>query len=245
MVVRLVQTVEIVPIVQAAGFDAFYIDLDHSSISVETAGQICIAALQSKVTPLVRMPAGRLDLIGHLLNGGAMGLIAPHIETAEEARKIVAMAKFPPVGLRTSPGAMPHLNYGRFPVQETYDAMNELTLVAVMVESVEALDQVEAIADVDGVDMILIGSGDLTESMGIPGKFDDPRLRDAFARTVAACQANGKAVGMAGLSTWPEVMKDFVGLGVRFASAGTDMTYLLRESAARAKALRSIQPPVG
>src|SRR5438874_7050901 len=95
MTVRLVPTVEIVRIARTAGFDTLYIDLEHSSFSLETTSQICIAALEAGIAPFARVPA--LGDISRVLDGGALGVIAPHVRSADDARAVVAAAKFPPL----------------------------------------------------------------------------------------------------------------------------------------------------
>src|SRR5215472_17532200 len=114
MTVRLVRGVEIARIAKTAGFDSLYVDLEHSSFSLETTGQICIAALQAGIAPFVRVPALTSDYVSRVLDGGALGIIAPHIRSAEDARAVVAAAKFPPVGERSNPGGLPHLHYRTF-----------------------------------------------------------------------------------------------------------------------------------
>ena len=111
MVVRLVRGVEIAQIAKTAGFDMLYIDLEHSSFSLDTAGQICLAALGIGITPMVRVPANTPDYISRVLDGGALGVIAPDVGSAEEARAVVKAAKYPPLGERGAGGVLPHLQY--------------------------------------------------------------------------------------------------------------------------------------
>src|SRR5258706_16473269 len=103
MIVRLVRTVEIAGIAQTAGFDSLYIDLEHSSFSLDTTGQICMAALAVGITPLVRVPSK--EYVARVLDGGALGVIAPHIQSAADAVEMVRAAKFPPLGNRSFAGA--------------------------------------------------------------------------------------------------------------------------------------------
>src|SRR5262249_15398021 len=97
MTVRRVRTIEISRIARTAGFDTLYVDLEHSSFSLETCGQICIAALEAGITPFVRVPANTPDYISRVLDGGALGVIAPHIRSAQDARAVVQAANFPPL----------------------------------------------------------------------------------------------------------------------------------------------------
>src|ERR1700740_3614947 len=116
MTVRLVRGIEIARIAATAGFDSLYVDLEHASFSLETTGQICIAALEAGVTPLVRVPG--LAEVSRVLDAGALGVIAPHVQSADEARAYVKAAKFPPLGERSAAGPLPHLHSRRFPGAE-------------------------------------------------------------------------------------------------------------------------------
>src|SRR5947209_9272639 len=108
MTVRLVRNVEIARIARTAGFDTLYVDLEHSSFSIDTCGQICMAALEAGIAPFVRVPANTPEYISRVLAGGALGVIAPHIRSADEAKAGVTAANFPPLGERAHAGALPH-----------------------------------------------------------------------------------------------------------------------------------------
>src|SRR5215831_10341398 len=129
MTVRLVRNVEIASLAKTAGFDTLYIDVEHASVSLETTSQICIAALAAGIAPFVRVPANTPEYISRVLDGGALGIIAPHIGSAAEARAVVDAAKFPPLGSRSAAGAGPHLQYRSFPVAEANAALNDATMV--------------------------------------------------------------------------------------------------------------------
>jgi 2-keto-3-deoxy-L-rhamnonate aldolase RhmA len=243
MTVRLVKSIEIARIAHTAGFDCFYIDIEHSSFSLETASQVCIAGLDAGITPLVRVPTGRPEHVTRVLEGGAMGVIVPHVRSAQEARRAVAAAKFSPVGDRSpvGGGGVPHLHFRSFPVLEATRALNDATMVVVMMETLEALEHVEEIAAVDGVDMMFIGTNDLTTEMGQMNNFDHPRVRDAYERTIAACRRNGKHVGIGGLTSRPDLIAEYVRLGARFVSTGTDLAFLLGACTQRARQVRELE----
>jgi hypothetical protein len=134
MTVRLVRGIEIAQIAKTAGFDMFYIDIEHSSFSLDITGQICLAALSAGITPMVRVPSNTSEYISRVLDGGALGVIAPHIGSAEEARAVVKAAKFSPLGERGAAGVLPHLQYRSFPIPEANAAMNDATMVIVQFE---------------------------------------------------------------------------------------------------------------
>jgi len=243
MTVRLVRQVEIARIARTAGFDSIYVDVEHSSFGLDTTGQICMMALEVGVVPFVRVPTNTPDYISRALDGGALGVIAPHVHSAEEARAVVAAAKFPPLGERGFSAGLPHLHFRSFPTTEAFAAMNEATMVVVQFESQAALDHAEEIAAVEGVDMVLMGTNDLMADMGIPGQFDHPRVRDAFVRTIAACRRHGKHVGVGGLSSRPQQVAEMVGLGARYVSTGTDLAFLLGAATQKANQIREITIP--
>src|SRR6266550_5118788 len=240
MIVRLVRTVEIAGIARTAGFDSIYVDVEHSSFSLDTTGQICMAALAVGITPFVRVPSIASECISRVLDGGALGVIAPHIQSSQEAARVVRAAKFPPIGDRSVAGALPHLQFRTFSATETIEALNEATMVIAMIESTEALSSVEEIAAVEGVDLLLIGTNDLCSSLGIPGQLDHELVRDAYVRGIEACRRYGKHLGVGGLSAHPKLASDFVKLGARYVSTGTDLSFLLSAATARAKQVRDL-----
>ena len=240
MTVRLVRTVEIAAIARSAGFDSIYVDVEHSTFSLDTTGQICMACLAAGITPFVRIPSIAPDVISRVLDGGALGVIAPHIQSPQDAARVVRAAKFTPLGDRSFTGSLPHFQFRTFPTTEMFEALNEATMVIVMIESAEALAAVDEIAAVEGVDMLFIGTNDLCSSLGIPGQLDHDSIRNAYARTIEACRRYGKHLGVGGLSAHPKLAGEFVKLGGRYVSTGTDLSFLLSAATARAKQMRDL-----
>ena len=238
MTVRLLRSIEIASIAKTAGFDSIYVDVEHSSLSLETTSQICIAALAIGIAPFVRVPSTRPEHVSRVLDAGALGVIAPHIRSAAEAREVVASAKFPPLGGRSAAGVLPHLEYRSVPTAEANAAMNEATMVVVQFETADAIEKADDIAAVEGVDMVL--TNDLLADMGLPGQYEHQRVRDAYARTLAACRRHGKHLGVGGLATRPRLVAEFVKMGARYVSTGTDLAFLLAAAAARAKQVHEI-----
>jgi 2-keto-3-deoxy-L-rhamnonate aldolase RhmA len=239
MTVRLVRSVEIARIARTAGFDTLYIDIEHSSFSLETTSQICIAALDAGIAPFVRVPgAGEIQRV---LDGGALGVIVPHVSSAADARAAVKAAKFPPLGERSAAGPLPHLHYRSFPAAEANAALDAATMVIVQFESAQALDKAEEIVAVEGVDMVLIGTNDLLADWGIPGEYEHSRVREAYEKTIAICRRHGKHVGVGGLATRPKLAAEFVRMGARYVSTGTDLGFLLGACGAKAKEVRDIK----
>ncbi len=238
MTVRLVRGVEIARIAKTAGFDSLYVDMEHSSFSLETTSQICMAALEAGVTPFVRVP-GVAD-VQRILDAGALGIIAPHVQSAAEARDYVRAAKYPPLGDRSNAGPLPHLQYRSFPAAQAYAAIDAATMVIVQFESGEAIEKADEIVAVDGVDMVLIGTNDLLADWGFPGQYDHPRVREAYAKTIAACRRHGKHAAVGGFATRPDLAAEYVRTGARYVSTGTDLGFLLAACMAKAKEVRDI-----
>lgn len=238
MIVRIMRGVEIAAIAKSAGFDCLYIDLEHCSFSLETVSQISIAATALGITPLVRVPGLDPAAISRTLETGAQGVIVPHLETRAQAESVVEAARFPPIGQRSWLGINPHLLFRASPAAEAMQALNDATLVAGMVESVTAVENAEELASVDGMDMLLIGTNDLCNSLGVPGQLDHPSVREAYAHVAAACRKHGKHLGVGGLNSRPEIAKEMLALGARYVSAGSDAGFLMSAATATAKSFQ-------
>ena len=241
MTVRLVRTIEIAQIARTAGFDSLYVDIEHNSFSFDAVGQVCMAAMAIGVTPLVRVPTRGSEYVSRVLDGGAMGVIVPHVGSAAEAREVVAAAKFPPLGERSAAGGLPHLQYRSFPSAETYKALNDATIVMVQFETADALERADEIMAVEGVDMVMVGTNDLMADMGIAGQFDHQLVKEAFSTTIAACRKHGKYCGVGGLSSRPDLVAEFVKMGARYVSTGTDLSFLLGACTQKAKQVHDLK----
>lgn len=240
MAVRLVRGAEAAQIAATAGFDTLYVDLEHAPHTIDATGQICMAALALGIAPFVRVPALTPEWVGRVLDGGALGIIAPHVHTAAEARRVVEMARFPPLGTRGASGNLPQFGFRPWPAGLANPVLQEATMVIPMVETREALEHVEEIAAVEGVDMLLVGSNDLTAELGIPGAYDHPLLREAYRRVIAAARQHGKHVGVGGLASRPDLAAEFVKMGARYVSTGTDLGFLLGTCTAKAREVRAM-----
>ena len=242
MTVRLVSSVEIVRIAKTAGFDALYIDLEHSAFSIQTTSQISVMALEAGIPALVRVPARTPDYISRVLDGGALGIIAPGVRSAAQAQDVVAAAMYPPLGHRGMSTGLAHLGFRSIAPAEALPKMNRATMVIVQLESAAGMEAIEDIAAVEGVDLVLIGTNDFLADLGRPGEYDHPKVREAYERTIAACRKHRKHVGVGGLSSRPDLVQQYVSMGARFVSTGTDLGFLLSACTDRAKQVRNLKP---
>jgi 2-keto-3-deoxy-L-rhamnonate aldolase RhmA len=240
MGLRQSRTVDIGPLVGAAGFDSLYVDMEHSPIDFETTSAICVTAVAYGVTPLVRVPGHLGQDISRALDGGAQGVILPHVNTADQAQTIVSYAKYPPVGHRSVMGAGPSTAYKAMPLAKVNESGNADTLVIIMIETPEGVANADAIAAVPGVDMLLIGSNDLCTEMGIPGQLRHPDLLAAYQTVCAACKKHGIAMGIGGIRGDVELQTQLLNLGAQFLISGSDTTYLAGAASHDAKALREV-----
>jgi 2-keto-3-deoxy-L-rhamnonate aldolase RhmA len=238
MVVRLMRGVEIAAIAKSAGFDCLYVDLEHCSFSLETVSQISIAATALGVTPLVRVPGKDMAFIGRTLETGAQGIIVPHLESRAEAETVVAAARFPPAGDRSLLATSAHTLFRGGPAAETMSLIDEATLIVGMIESVDAVENADDIASVTGLDMLLVGTNDLCNSLRAPGQLDHPSVRDAYKHVAEVCRARQKYLGVGGLNSRPDIAKDMIAMGARYVSAGSDTGFLMTGASAAVKAYR-------
>jgi 2-keto-3-deoxy-L-rhamnonate aldolase RhmA len=240
LAVNQARTPNISMIAAACGFDALYIDLEHNPTSLETTSVICVAALGLGVTPLVRVSSHMGHEAARVLDGGAQGLMIPHVNTAAEAQAVVDACRFPPIGHRSAGGAGPSLFYQPMPQGEINDHLNRETILIAMIETPEAVENAEAIAAVQGIDVLHIGSNDLCTEMGIPGQYHHPRLLEAYERVGRACTAHGKRLGVGGIWTDLQLQTQLIGLGARFLITGSDVHYMMRAARADLAGLRAI-----
>lgn len=228
-------------IAAANGFDWLFVDMEHGAMSVEEASQISLAALSQGITPIVRVCRDALHEGTRCLDNGAMGIVVPHVDTAEEAEAVVRACRFPPTGRRSWGG--PPFAFGLHAVKpaEAQAELNREILVACMVETPEAVANAEAIAAVPGVDILLIGTSDLSATMGIPGQAGHPDIRRAYESVGAACARHGKVMGMGGVYD-ETVAPDYIRLGARFILGGSDHAFVMAGAGARATFLRRLNP---
>jgi 2-keto-3-deoxy-L-rhamnonate aldolase RhmA len=240
MIVKQVQSGDIALAAKTCGYDAVYVDLEHSVIPESAAAQICITGLNCGITPLVRVPSHEPHYATRILDAGALGIVAPHVENAEQASAIAKACRFAPLGARSVAGNWPHFAYAARPATEVRQILNELTTVIVMLETPQAIEHAEQIAAVPGVDIVHIGSNDLCDALGVPGQFDHPDIERAFKRVIEACKRHGKIAGAGGLGNAPEVTKKALRMGVRFVTAGNEWAFMLAAARQRASMLKEL-----
>jgi 2-keto-3-deoxy-L-rhamnonate aldolase RhmA len=237
MIVRMARSADIARIAKATGHDFIFIDGQHSLFSVETVGHIAQTALAIGVAPLVRVRSCDDPSTSVILDNGATGIIFPDVNSADDARRAVAACKFPPIGKRSVSGGYPNFDFRAVPLTQAVPALNDATLVVCMIETVEGLVNVEAIAAVDGVDVIHVGCNDLLTAMGLPGKFGCPEIVTAIEPIIAAAKKHGKFAGLGGERDMERQLA-FIKSGVRFVTTQTDIGFLMAAANQRTAEIR-------
>ena len=236
--IRQSRTVDIGKIMAASDYDWLFIDMEHNSMDVDTASQISVAAQDAGICPIVRVPDFAHHHATRVLDCGAMGIVFPHVDDADTARKLVSYCLYPPKGHRSMTGSLPQLNFKKLPIPEVAKIINESMLVVIMLESPTAIDNVEEIASIPGVDVILIGTNDLCMEMGIPGDYSNPKIKEAYKKVIAACNKYNKTPGMGGVYN-EELMSEYITMGMRFILSGSDLSFMMTAAQQRSKNLRS------
>ena len=225
MPIRLGRSGDIARIAKATGHDFIFIDGQHSLFNLETIGNIASTALACGIAPLVRVRGIDDPDVSLLLDNGLMGIVYPDVNNAAQARKAVEICKFSPIGKRSVSGGYPHFDYKSVPLTASVPQLNDICLLGCMIETVEGLENVEAIAAVDGVDVIHLGSNDLLANMGKPGKFDDPALVEAQDRLIAAARKHGKFAGCGGNRDVARQI-EIIRKGCQFITTQSDIGFL-------------------
>lgn len=202
------------------GFDFIWIEMEHSAITLETARAMILATRGTPAIPFIRVPVNELWTAKRALDVGALGVIFPFTSTPELARRAVEACKYPPLGRR---GFGPGLAGLRWPAPGGYqDFADRNVMVVVIIEEKEAVERIEEIAAVPGIDVIFIGTSDLSFSLGLRGRQDDPRLREAVARVAAAARKHRTPLGRPAGSA--AQMREFLDQGFRFFQAPSELS---------------------
>jgi 4-hydroxy-2-oxoheptanedioate aldolase len=221
-----------------AGFDGVFIDMEHTGFDLQLVGEMIRIADLTGMTSIVRVPDNNAKLILRVLDMGAQGIQVPHIEGLAGARRAVAAVRYPPLGARGAAGSTRAAGYGALPWQEHVRTSNEEILLIVMTEDLQGIKEIEAIAELDGVDLISLGPTDLSAALGITDP-SDPRLRQAVEELVRTVNRIGKAKVYLPVyhPAFYLTPKDLLQLGVHYTSVAppppTIVLNALRESAKR------------
>jgi 2-keto-3-deoxy-L-rhamnonate aldolase RhmA len=241
MAINQMRTADVAMIAAVCGFDAIFVDLEHSPTSLESASLLCLAALGAGITPIVRVASHDSHDATRILDSGAQGIMVPHIENAEQAAAVVRNCKFPPLGHRSAAGTGPALLYQPLSQGEINRYINDEVLLIALLETPNAVENADEIAAVPGIDVLHVGSLDVSNELGIPGAYRDPRMRAVFKKVITACRTHGKAMGVGGARGDFELQTELIQLGVRYLTSGSDVSYLMSAARSEVTSLRGLK----
>ncbi len=214
---------QLVEMVGKLGFDWVLIDCEHGSTSPQSVEMMAMAAELTGITPIARPLSNTTEAILKVMDRGAMGVQVPHVNSAEDARRAVEAVKYHPQGIRGLAAGSRPANYGfGISMSDYVSEANKETLVCVQLEEAEAIQNVDEILQVEGVDVFFVGPSDLSQSLGHPGRSDVPEVREVINSTFAKIASAGKVSGSAGNAG---ATKDYIDRGVQYLY--THLTTLL------------------
>lgn len=235
LAVRSSRTADVIRIAKSTGHHAVMIDLEHSTMTLDVAASLCATAVDLGLFPFVRVREREYGALGPLLDGGAQGVIAPRVETAAEATTVARACRFAPRGQRSQLASVPQFGLRPTPAATLNPALDDATVVQILIETPAGVARADEIAAVPGVDVLAFGANDFTAELGVPGQYADPRVTDAIAALAAAANRHGKLLMVGGIAD-PTLLRDFDSLGVcPLRLTGTDTDMLYAGAAARAE----------
>ncbi len=217
---------KIAELIGLVGFDCLWIDMEHQDFDYQSVFNACLACRATGMEPMVRIRReGRHSCFRGFEVGGT-GIMVPHCMGEVDAKTIVKEARFSPMGLRGMDGVEVSARYGMTPMEEYIEWANRETFIVVQIEDREAVDEIDSIAAVEGIDILFIGPGDLSQSYGRPGQWDCPEIQRAFEQVAQAAKEHGKYWGAPGGN--PERARTLIEMGARFLNT-TSLSGIMRK----------------
>jgi 2-keto-3-deoxy-L-rhamnonate aldolase RhmA len=217
-----VNSVEVAAQAATMGFDFLWIEMEHSPVTLETLRNIVLATRGAPAVPFARVPVNELWTAKRVLDAGVHGVMFPFSSTPELARQAAAACKYPPLGRRGSGASLAMLSW---PEREGYhESADRNIMVIIIIEEARAVESIDEIAATPGVDVLFIGTSDLSFSLGLRGRQDHPALEAAIAKVVAAGQKHNKFLGRPAAT--PERIQECMSQGFRFFQAPTEIRLL-------------------
>lgn len=223
--VNLMDHPDLARILKICGLDFFMIDCEHGYFDPGAAGKLFGLAREAGMPPFVRIPEVRRDLVLTFMEMGAAGILLPQTDTVEQAQKLVQYAKYAPLGSRGVSLLRPHSRYEPGSGPEYMKTANDETVLMVQIESETAVEHVEQILAVPGIDVAFVGPADLSQSLGIMGQTEHPRFVGAVERIVAAAQREGKFAGIHFMA--PAPLRAWMAKGMSFNLLANEITFMM------------------
>ncbi len=205
----------------AGGYDGLWLDQEHAGLTTEQMTMACITGRSRGLGCFVRLATPHYSLVNQALESGADGVMAARVHSADEAEQFVRWAKFAPRGLRGMNSGGADADYTFKPMADLAVDANRDQLLAIQIETAAAVEQVEAIAALESVDMLFVGPADLSQELGVLGQLLDDKLWDAIAKVADACRNHGKAWGS--VAGNPDYARRAADLDCRLLTFGSDV----------------------
>jgi 4-hydroxy-2-oxoheptanedioate aldolase len=217
----------VMEVLAKSGFDFIHVDLEHGPIGTESLDHLLLAAKAGGVPAVVRVPGLDATKIGSALDMGAKGVIVPQVNSREEAELAIRASRFYPQGLRGIAGDCRADGFGAGYFTDFAAEANRETLLALQIESKEAVERLDEILEVsrESVDVLFVGPADLSQSLGVPCQFDNPLLLDTICQVTEQIRSFGKAVGIHAPTI--ELAREFSGMGIQYITTSFDIRFLL------------------
>lgn len=224
-----------------AGFDWLFIDSEHSSFSIETIASLVVSCKAADIPSIFRVPGKDcLYWITRYLDSGVQSLLVPHVETKQEVVRIVETAKYHPLGKRGMALELAHSDFQVFKkASEIVGNANQETLIGIQIESVEAVERIDELISIEGVDLAFIGPWDLSQSMGIPGEVKDPKLTEIIRKAVQVCQNYGVVSGIA-VGNDMDMATMWIREGVKILLVSSDVGLILEAGTMYTKKIKKL-----
>ncbi len=217
-----VNHVETAVLAASLGFDFLWVEMEHSPVSLDTLRTLVLATRGMKAVPFARVPVNALWTAKRVLDMGVLGVMFPFTSTPQLAEQAAAACRYPPAGKRGSGAGLASF---RWPAPEGYyDFADRNVLAVAIIEEAEAIQRIDEIAAVPGIDVLFVGPSDLAFSLGLRGDMEHPQVTEAMLRVVTAARAHGKAAGR--LATSTEDIRRAVDQGFLFLQAGTELNLM-------------------
>ncbi len=223
--VQEVRTPAIAQILKQVGFDFFMLDMEHGAYTLETAAEIIRAARLAGIAPLVRVAGPQYELIGRILDQGAVGVMLPRVERPADVELLVQSIKYPPLGRRGMSSDAPHSGYDFRPLAEFVRINNEDTIAIAQIERKAAIESIDAILSVPGVDVALVGPEDLSVSLGL-GEPDLPGRLDAAIETMMAAAGRHGVVSAIHMAS-VDALQAWLAKGMGLVMYSSDLGFLM------------------
>jgi len=234
-------TPAMVEIIAHAGYDAVFIDMEHNPFDLRDVHVMVLAAERMGITPIVRPPGFDPAFLLRLLEMGVQGVYVPHIDGAEAARRAVEAVYYAPLGGRGMMAVSRGSDYGKIPLKQYMEQANREVLLGIMIEDLKALDEIEEIASIKGIDMIAVGPADMSRALGVAGEPNHPKLVATMERVAEAVRkSNNARLSLAvGNPLFPRTLKQLRDMGVSYTNVvPAPETILLRAMSQKVADLR-------